>query len=292
MSKMDNLSYDVLQLCKHNNDGSFGTRKNRQRGLMAIAKELDELGYNLPSTRSLKPKHVHALVEQWHQKDLTDATIKNRLSWLRWWAAKVKKPVVPSDNKLLDLNNANDEPINRAQRLIQRKLSQIPCKYIKASLMMQEAFGLRREEAIKFIPNQAIQHNRIILKAGWTKGGRKREVFITTEKQVTALFYVQQVAQGGGLIPPELNYKQQLKQYEYHTAKAGFRNTHGLRHYYAQQRYKALTKMPCPLQGGKHWQQMTREEQVLDRAARQVISNELGHSRLRITDTYLGKAFQ
>ena len=44
------------------------------------------------------------------------------------------------------------------------------------SLRLQAAFGLRREEAIKFLPGYADRGNRIALKASWTKGGRAREV--------------------------------------------------------------------------------------------------------------------
>ena len=37
---------------------------------------------------------------------------------------------------------------------------------------------------------------------------------------------------------------------------------------------------------------MTQKERETDRAARRQISAELGHGRLKITDIYLGSAFQ
>ena len=40
------------------------------------------------------------------------------------------------------------------------------------SLELQRAFGLRREEAMKFQPSYADQKDHITLKASWTKGGR------------------------------------------------------------------------------------------------------------------------
>ena len=92
------------------------------------------------------------------------------------------------------------------------------------------------------------------------------------------------------LIPAHLTYVQQMKRFEYQTLKAGFKNTHGLRHAYAQKRYETLTGMKCPLQGGKRWQEMSKQERERDREARLIISGELGHARLGITNTYLGKA--
>ncbi|TGU67781.1 integrase, partial [Mesorhizobium sp. M1C.F.Ca.ET.144.01.1.1] len=82
-----------------------------------------------------------------------------------------------------------------------------------------------------------------------------------------------------------------LKRFEYQTLKAGLRNTHGLRHAYAQQRYRTLTGRACPLADGKRWAEMSSNERAADRAARHKISAELGHGRLKITDTYLGSAF-
>lgn len=284
---------DLVRMCQRHPEGSYGTRKNRTRGLTAIAKEIMNLGYELPSARSLKPKHVHALVEQWQQKDLTHDTIKNRLTWLRWWAEKVNKSaVVPRTNAELNINSDDTVPINRAQRLDRKNLNKVPCPYVQAALHLQEAFGLRREEAIKFIPSHAIADQKIILKASWTKGGKKRSIPITTKQQQVALFFAAATGGKGGLIPKEMNYKQQLKIYERQTLDAGFRNTHGLRHQYAQDRFKVLTGFACPLAGGKRWQQMTTHERERDRQAREIISHELGHQRLSITDTYLGRAMQ
>ena len=115
---------------------------------------------------------------------------------------------------------------------------------------------------------------------------------ITTLDQRHALQHVATLVKGqGSLIPAELTYVEQLKRYEYETYKAGLRNTHGFRHAYAQRRYQTLAGLPCPLAGGKTWKEMTGKEREADRAARRQISAELGHGRLKITDTYLGRAF-
>lgn len=290
---MDNLTMDFIHLCRRNRDGSYGTQKNRQRGLAAIARELEHLGYKLPAARSLKPKHVTALVEKWKGGDLDDATIRNRLTWLRWWAEKVdKQSVISRDNGDYAVAARREAGTNRAKTLDPAKFKSIECPYVRKAVLLQVAFGLRREEAIKFRPHIAMFSDRIQLKASWTKGGRARTIPITTDAQRKALEAVFRVAKGGSLIPPHLTYAEQLKRYEYHTLKAGLRNTHGFRHAYAQQRYLMLTGMPCPLAGGKPWQEMTNEEREIDRAARLKISGELGHGRLEVTETYLGRALR
>ena len=88
-----------------------------------------------------------------------------------------------------------------------------------------------------------------------------------------------------------MTYVEQLNRFEYQTLRAGFRNSLGLRHAYAQNRYAVVAGQPCPLAGGKRWAEMTARERDADRAARHKISAELGHGRLKITDIYLGSAF-
>lgn len=290
---MDDLTMDLVRLCRRNRDGSFGTQTNRQRGLTAIADELRHLGYKLPGAASLKPKHIEALIEKWHDDDKTHATIRNRLSWLRWWAEKANKAnVIHRDNDAYGVGERVAASRNRAFALDRQKTEQIGDPHIKASLMLQAHFGLRREEAMKFRPCAAVRGHFIVLQGSWTKGGKPRSIPITTTGQYRTLQHIRQLVTGSGsFIPNRLSYVEHMRRYEYETAKAGLRNTHGLRHGYAQRRYQMLTGHPCPLAGGKRWKEMLPAERVHDRAARRQISAELGHGRLKITDIYLGSAF-
>lgn len=71
---------------------------------------------------------------------------------------------------------------------------------------------------------------------------------------------------------------------------------HGLRHAYAQRRYEEITKqldscrkgLICLIAGGKPSIELNATEKTIDRKAREMISRELGHSRLNITKIYLG----
>lgn len=144
---MDNLTMDLVRLTQRNRDGSYGTQTNRKRGLTAMANDLSDLGYKLPSAASLKPKHIEALVEKWLDADTTDASIRNRLTWLRWWAEKVNKPnVVNRDNAAYGVAERGEVTRNRAQTLDPAKFKAIECPYIQASLLLQAAFGLRRAQ--------------------------------------------------------------------------------------------------------------------------------------------------
>ncbi|MET3524053.1 phage integrase N-terminal domain-containing protein [Mesorhizobium abyssinicae] len=290
---MDDLTMDLVRLCQRNRDGSYGTQNNRRRGLTAMANDLADLGYKLPAASSLKPKHVEALVERWLDGDTTDASVRNRLTWLRWWAEKINKPnVVNRDNAAYGVAERGEVTRNRAQVLDPAKHGDIECPYIQTSLLLQSAFGLRREEAMKFQPEEAIRGDHIALKPSWTKGGRARTIPITTLEQQQVLQEAKRLVPGrGSLIPAQMTYVEHLKRFEYQTLKAGLRNTHGLRHAYAQQRYRTLTGRACPLADGKRWAEMSSNERAADRAARHKISAELGHGRLKITDTYLGSAF-
>jgi hypothetical protein len=96
------------------------------------------------------------------------------------------------------------------------------------------------------------------------------------------------LAGNGSLIPKEKTYINQLRIYKRQVAAAGFDHMHGLRHAYAQERYRELTGRAPPA-AGTSWSGLTPQEKIEDRQARLTISEELGHGREQITAVYLGK---
>ena len=284
---MNNLAHGLAKLCRHNKDGSYATQTNRRKGLKAIAADLYELGYKIESPNSLKPKHVNSLVMHWRARGLTPTTVKNRVAWMRWWAEKVNKAsVIPRDNAELGIDPATAANDNRAWQLDGEQ--KLPCDFAHASLKLIEAFGLRVEEAIKIKPVQADKGVLLELQGSWTKGGRARQLPISTAKQKAALDYAKEVAQNGSLIPDCKSFIQQRKAFDHQTLKAGLRNLHGLRHAFAQQRYRELTGWEAPKNGGPSKSSLTPTELKLDRWARKIIAEELGHSRISITKIYVG----
>jgi site-specific recombinase XerC len=285
------LIHQLKTLCWQNRDGSFSTQEGRRHMLELMATQLHELGYRRMQSRSLKPKHVEALVTRWREQGISTGTLKNRLSVLRWWAGKVNKSgVVAKGNSSYAIGTrVLVTNISKAQTLNEAKLAKIDDPYVRLSVRLQEAFGLRREEAIKFSPSYAFRGNHIALKASWTKGGRPRTIPITNRYQYVLLDEVRELVKGGSLIPAHLNYIQQQHRYDRQTRKAGMRKLHGLRHGYAQRRYKQLTGWNCPARGGTASRDLSPEQQAIDQEARLTISYELGHGRESITAVYLGR---
>ena len=288
---MRDLNYQLKQLCKRNRDGSYSTQANRARMLNQIANQLQEMGYRRMTTRSLKPKHVDALVKRWLGEGMAAGTIKNRMNCLRWWAAKVdRRNVIARSNEFYgipDRQFVSNE--SKAVAVDSQALSSIQDDYVRMSLELQRAFGLRREEAIKFMPGFADQGDHIRLKASWTKGGKTRVVPILRQDQRTVLDRAHRLAGNGSLIPSQKSYIQQLRAYERHTTQAGLSKLHGLRHAYAQSRFEQLTGWASPAAGGPTAASLSADQRKQDLQARLIISRELGHAREQISAVYLGR---
>ncbi|WP_085706846.1 integrase domain-containing protein [Pseudomonas sp. B35(2017)] len=287
---MDDLTYTLQQLCRRNRDGSHTTQADRMRSLTLSARQLRETGFRQMKAASFKSKHAQALLERWQREGLSSGTIKNRLSHLRWWAEKIGKAgVLPADNTQLGVADRRYVTNISKARELDSGLNQITDAYVRMSLQLQAAFGLRREEAIKFQPSYADRGDHIFLKGSWTKGGRERSVPITTAEQRAVLLAAQYLVGAGSLIPASKTYIQQRNTYDGQCKAAGLSHMHGLRHRYAQCRYEALTGWKAPAAGGLTAKEMSVAQRVEDANARQMISRELGHERIQITETYLGK---
>ena len=241
--------------------------------------------------KSLKPKHVDALVCLWKDKGIKVGTFKNYMAALRWWARKIGKPeIVAKDNDAFDTGKRSLVATeSKAWELKFAHLEKVSDEYVRLSLRLQAAFGLRREEAIKFRPNYAIKADHIKLKANWTKGGRARIVPIRTDEQRQLLKEVQKLAKGGALIPPNKNFIEQQNHYDAQIRTAGIKNPHGLRHNYAQRRYEELTGRKAPVAGGPASKSLATKQRASEKGARETIARELGHTREHISASYLGR---
>ncbi len=288
---MRDLNYDLRNLVKKNPEGSFSTRANRHYILQLCANQLQEMGYRKMRAESFKGRHVNALLQRWKEEGLSPATLKNRMTVLRWWAQKVGKPaLIAKSNDYYGIPRRQLIPeVNKAIRLYEGQLAKVTDPYVRVSLELQREFGLRREEAIKFQPSYAIRNDKIILKPSWCKGGRGREVPIRTDSQREVLRKARRLAGRGSLIPQGRSYVQQVKVYERQCKNAGLSKVHGLRHAYAQRRYEELTGWKSPAEGGPSKGQLTPGERIIEHQARLEVSREMGHNREQITSVYLGR---
>jgi hypothetical protein len=284
------LKFELRQLCHRNRDGSFATQNARVKNLQLFADQLKSLGYVHMSPQSLRTTHVNALVKLWKEGDISTGTIKNRMAHLRWWAEKINKQnIIPRTNDALNIDRRVYVAETSKAISVTDKLDQVSDDRLKVSLRLQEQFGLRREESLKFSPAYADRGTKIVLKPSWTKGGQGREIIIRTDEQRRVLADAHRIAGKGSLIPPEKTYAQWMKKYQREINKVGIHKAHGLRHAYAQNRYQQLTGWTSPAAGGPKYAELTSEQKKLDRLARLQISEELGHHRIAVTSVYLGR---
>ena len=286
---MRDLNYDLKRLQAAHDDGSHGTRAARSYALAQIADTLHDLGFKGLRATGLRRKHVVALVKEWKRQGRSIGTMKNRTAHVRWWAARIGRPAVVPSNGALGI--ANREYVTNEDKSVvldPDKLALVKDAHVAMALRLEAAFGLRREEAIKFTPARDDRGDRIRLKGSTTKGGRPREVPILKDSQRKLLDEARRLVGSGALIPPERNYRQQLKIYESQTRAAGLYRMHGLRHRYAQSRYEELTGWKAPAAGGPPQRSLTGARRRIDAEARRTIAAELGHSRAAISSVYCG----
>lgn len=159
-----------------------------------------------------------------------------------------------------------------------------------AVVELARELGLRAKEASLIDARSALQqaneNGRVTLAAG-TKGGRARDVPLSSVSQLDALGRAA-AAQGEArsLVPPEQSWAQWreggLREARQTLQAQGISRIHELRSAYAFERYRQHTRGHKPrLAGGQ-------ASKAVDRAARLTIARELGHSRVSITVSYLG----
>ncbi|MDR2015146.1 MAG: integrase domain-containing protein [Azoarcus sp.] len=230
------------------------------------------------------------LLNRWKAEGLSTGTLKNRMAAMRTWAKAVGKPeLIPQENTALGIASRQyvGQP-NKAQRLDGEKLAKITDPYVHMTLRLETVFGLRREEGIKIRPSIADKGNVLKLKGSWCKNGRPRTIPIRTAEQRAVLDEAHRLAGRGALIPAHKSYDEQKNIYKSQLRAANLRNMHGLRHQYAQDRYQELTGWKCPKAGGPARDTLTPEQRKVDTAAREAVSQELGHNRIEIVARYTG----
>lgn len=150
--------------------------------------------------------------------------------------------------------------------------------------------GLRSKEASLIDARAALAEARergaVTVDAG-TKGGREREVPITSEAQVQALERAAAAQAGDRSMVPEGQSWASWREDELRDARelvqaATGGGLHDLRASYACERYEALTGHAAPCAGGEI------SDRDRDASARLAMAEELGHGRADVTAEYVG----
>ena len=282
---------DLVKLTWRHRENGYNTQRARRTIVKMMARQLGDMGFRQLKAKNLKEKHALALIERWRGEGLSAGTLKNRMGVLRWVYEKVNKSwMLAKRNADYGIENRQYLTyVNKAREVTLESLERIKSEHVRLSVEMQRRFGMRREEAMKVQVAWADRGGYLVLKGSWTKGGRERTIPIRSEAQRELLDRVRALTGSGSLIPAKSTYIEHLKLYENQTAAAGLEKLHGLRHAYAQERYKEITGWDAPAAGGPSREDLTDEEKKLDYDARMTVSKELGHGREQVTVVYLSR---
>ncbi|CAB5499630.1 hypothetical protein AZO1586R_959 [Bathymodiolus azoricus thioautotrophic gill symbiont] len=281
-----NSHQQLEKILQHNKDGSYSTQSARADVLHQFINDMHQAGYKDFKLLKVGGRHIDRAVSGWKDNNLSPATMANRVSHLRWLSQKINKQnIVPRTNRELGIGRRSYvAQVDQSQQLPNQATMNQFTQRQQLSMQLAREFGLRREESLKFQVNVADKGDRVDLKPSWCKGGRARSIDVKTQEQRQLLDKIKSVVgkQNQSLIPKEQTYYKAMKDLSNKCSEHGIK-MHGLRHAYAQDRYKEITGRDAPVRSNEA---VPRDQ--IDKAARLQISQELGHNRIEITNCYLG----
>lgn len=282
------------------------TQDWRESALFLMFRELKALGYKLDTPYGFREKHLKALVANWEKNELSPATIQNRISVARTFAGWIGKPGMIRESHLYVTDKAS---VTRQTVAVQDKswsaqgvdveqvieLAGEVDAYVGMQMRLMRVFGLRREEAVMFKPHRA-DHGQYILVRDGTKGGRERSVHISNEAQRQVLdqakSWVKKV--DGHIGHPGKTLKQSLRRFNYVMEKIGATRkvmgvtSHGLRHQRLNDLFEEIAGIPSPVRQEETKTGVLTADPMRIDLARARVSEEAGHTRLSISNAYIG----
>lgn len=284
---------------------STKTQRERKQIILLAFAQLWLHGFRIQNPVSLGGRHVELLAKYWQQSGLAPSTLHTRMSALRVFARWVKKDgLVKSNESYFSpevIARSGIATTNRAwlpngidPLAIIKKAREID-ERLGLFLALMYFFGLRVKEALEFRPLHSLIENGIAIEIReGTKGGRLRHVPLNTPEQLAVFQWACAIAEkspNGRLRWPDMTWRQAQNHF-YHLLRNRLKisrkevgvTAHGLRHGYAQAKYRQLTGLPTPIEGGALG--------MIDRDTHQVanisVSRTLGHSRTAVTSMYYG----
>ena len=307
--------YNHLHSTKHKGV-SFKTMLDRQRLYASFFRELrHHTPYRNLDPRQLANRHIEAMVERWVARGLATATIHNYLSFLRsygGWIGKAGMVREPQYYVGTESPHAHRSQVATFDHSWVAKSVDINAKIAEVSafdtwvglqLELCARFGMRPKEARHFRPHGAVipraaaiardadafpEHDTFLHISHGTKGGRPRDVPITSDAQRELLSRVTEaVASGMYVGRPGCTSTQNSTRFYYVIRKFGISKdqlgvvAHGLRHQHVNDAFQNDTSCVSPVRGATA--RPANDDQARQRAARR-----LGHNRPGVTSCYLG----
>lgn len=290
---------------------SDATKRERGDFLLRCVNDLHENGFKMRDITNICAKHITCLVKVWELRGYSASALQKYKSCLRTlltWAGRdqlakqldrVVNEALTDPARILRIRVATedkswgsrlDDPLAKIEEVAKDD------DRVGMCLRLQSAFGLRVREAWLLDPATAFEginlSRRVLPVIRGTKGGRPREIPVTTPAQVELLREaVKHVdPRTRTLIPAKWSFESWSAHFYRICRRHGISRkdgivTHGLRHGYAIDRYETISGLERPLIAGKP---KDPEAKSADARARDMVSRELGHGRRSITSAYLG----
>lgn len=297
---------------------SFKTKGDRQRFLVSFFRELRRhTPYKNLDPRQLAGRHVQHMIGRWQDRGLSTATVHNYLSFLRTfagWLGKhgmVREPefYVGKDSPLAHRSqNAVEDKSWTAKNVdIAAKVDEVTAfdQWVGLQLELCAEFAVRPKEARHFRPHEAVipreaanvreaavfpDCETFVRVSHGTKGGRPRDIPLATASQRALIERLKVLVRPGKFVGnPDHTALQAQHRFYYVVRKLGISKkelgvvAHGLRHQKVNDVFGEESGGPSPVRGAD-------ERPPLDEEARKRAAHLLGHSRLQVTNCYLGSA--
>lgn len=286
-----NLEKQIEKVFRHSRQGSIKTRMRYKEGVKHFAKFVAET-YNKQSLNNIRNSHLEAYVEQMQEARYSASYITTNLSAIRFFVDQIKDSnyiwnnerlgVVPrgSQERIGPTRSWTKNEVQKMQNIAREKDFDRIADMIKLGYLQ----GLRIHEITRLERvdlQRALRNGHLTVKG---KGGLIRNVPVRNQESRDHIqkLYNQTEQRDWKVFVNEnekthevikqvqnfiYNHREQVQEHTNNRADITF---HGLRHTYAQERYKELREL-----GKSNYD------------ARLTIANELGHFRVEITNTYL-----
>lgn len=267
--------------------------------------------HGIKDLKQIEKSHVIAFAEQLkdrlNKNEISASTAQNRLSAVNVVLSIARQDTLCHVNPVRDAGLAKRTFVATESKSIPAFLHdqtkvQVP-ERLAVQLDLQRELGLRFKESVLLNAQQSLKQarNGIIRIENGTKGGRIREIPITNARQLAVLQSAAALQGNHYSLVPETKSLREYTQDCYRSLQqTSLKGFHGERHTYANQRYEKLVGVKSPVEarirhGLPHIKHIASQLGIekesalkLDIEARMTISNELGHSRIAITNNYLG----
>lgn len=280
--------------------GRYGTRRGHG-DRWRVFSQVMRSEYGIRDMRLITADHVREFVDTRLENGYAATTLHNDVSTVnvileyasegRWHPLSPRALVGPRTNV------RREAPTSYALDMKQVVAAMGAFHRAAVAFALGLTFGVRSREAsladvLRWI-NEAEMYGAINITDG-TKGGRGKFIdrwVPVTPQGAVALTLARAAVPGGSrnLLRPSESYQQwrdgELRRGRDALHQVGIRGYHDARAAYACTRYRGLAGHEAPAVAGERL-----AERAVDRAARAVIAEELGHGRIAVTSAYLGSA--